>query len=596
MRWKLILILSLAVILLKTHHDTNHSPSRSVAATKSYQPESPQSIYSSIPSFVDDFKGPTQDDDPSCFSRKPVCMKAFNGHWNCEEKYNYLPGLQNLNKCNWAIELFPVGNLAIPRAENIFVNPNENTGSGKGVLNLLSTKNKNFTGDLSGSKILAPDCGHSIDPNDPYKYGFTSDCPYYVAHLWSKPRKAVWDFPGIPGFAQKYGRFEVRAKLQDDTLNFPAFWLVPDDSDYVTASWPRDGEIDIMEQFAPGEIGGSYHGATEDSRKDNRHDSITIKYKKDAAFFYNEWHTYAVEWSPGKLKYFVDNVNYATYKTGDNTYRDGFTTKTKHFILPGTQNADTNLEWVPRELAFFWRINTAVSDPKADSVKHYNYFKDSALKIDYVKTYPMCMDEKDFCPFGGSYDATPGVERCEHYEVPKGKKVFIEDKRAYFKNCEENCLAFEFNGEGELLLEDDVITTLPVCANYKNQKTDFSASGDASQFDPYDDSPRIIKRYPVPYLTDTMGGLKIEFNVPKYMKIKFLLYNVAGQLIGTLPDKDWNIYAPGVYIEAWNIGAKYGLASAPYFITMQWQIDDGPEMQTPAKENELGKIIVIRKI
>jgi beta-glucanase (GH16 family) len=40
---------------------------------------------------------------------------------------------------------------------------------------------------------------------------------------------------------QKYGRWDVRAKLPTSTGMWPAIWLLAD------ASWPSDGEIDIME-------------------------------------------------------------------------------------------------------------------------------------------------------------------------------------------------------------------------------------------------------------------------------------------------------------------------------------------------------------
>ena len=42
-----------------------------------------------------------------------------------------------------------------------------------------------------------------------------------------------------------YGRFEMRAKLPSGQGSWPAFWMMPTDEVYGT--WPRSGEIDILE-------------------------------------------------------------------------------------------------------------------------------------------------------------------------------------------------------------------------------------------------------------------------------------------------------------------------------------------------------------
>ena len=42
-----------------------------------------------------------------------------------------------------------------------------------------------------------------------------------------------------------YGRFEMRAKLPSGQGSWPAFWMMPTNEVYGT--WPRSGEIDILE-------------------------------------------------------------------------------------------------------------------------------------------------------------------------------------------------------------------------------------------------------------------------------------------------------------------------------------------------------------
>ncbi len=59
--------------------------------------------------------------------------------------------------------------------------------------------------------------------------------------------------PGVPGqgFAQAYGRFEIRAKVSDAQVKGlqESFWLWPDDDTTYGSSWPDSGEIDIAEIF-----------------------------------------------------------------------------------------------------------------------------------------------------------------------------------------------------------------------------------------------------------------------------------------------------------------------------------------------------------
>ena len=45
-------------------------------------------------------------------------------------------------------------------------------------------------------------------------------------------------------FSFKYGKLEVRAKLAKGQGSWPAIWLLPEHG-----SWPKGGEIDVMEQL-----------------------------------------------------------------------------------------------------------------------------------------------------------------------------------------------------------------------------------------------------------------------------------------------------------------------------------------------------------
>jgi beta-glucanase (GH16 family) len=78
---------------------------------------------------------------------------------------------------------------------------------------------------------------------------------------------------------------------------WPAFWLLPTDR-----NWPP--EIDIMECLGqrPEEVLLTTHW--QDSNGQRQQDSSVIK----GTEFTNSWHTYAVNWQPQRIDWYVDGV------------------------------------------------------------------------------------------------------------------------------------------------------------------------------------------------------------------------------------------------------------------------------------------------
>jgi beta-glucanase (GH16 family) len=103
-------------------------------------------------------------------------------------------------------------------------------------------------------------------------------------------------------FSQKYGRFEARIQLPTGKGIWPAFWLLGDD--HETNHWPNCGEIDILETIgAPGTMYSTLHGPGYSGDKGiSQKFTLPAGEAVDTAF-----HLYAVEWSPGDIKFFFDN-------------------------------------------------------------------------------------------------------------------------------------------------------------------------------------------------------------------------------------------------------------------------------------------------
>jgi len=101
-------------------------------------------------------------------------------------------------------------------------------------------------------------------------------------------------------FSFTYGRIEARIKVPSGKGFWPAFWLLGDNISSV--GWPACGEIDIME--IKGKEPSINYGAA--------HSPVGLlkKYELQDGSFADNFDTFALEWAPDQLSYFVDGNNY----------------------------------------------------------------------------------------------------------------------------------------------------------------------------------------------------------------------------------------------------------------------------------------------
>ena len=152
-------------------------------------------------------------------------------------------------------------------------------------------------------------------------------------------------------YAFKYGKIEVRAKLPAGIGTWPAIWMLG--NNFSTVGWPASGEIDIMEHLGrelnkihstlhyPGHSGGNAVGG-----------STTINNATTA------FHKYAAEWTPGAIKFFVDDVPFYTF---------------------------TNNTTLPFNQEFFIILNVALGGNWPGPVDAA--FNSSTMEVDYVRVY-----------------------------------------------------------------------------------------------------------------------------------------------------------------------------------------------------------------
>jgi len=109
-------------------------------------------------------------------------------------------------------------------------------------------------------------------------------------------------------FQLQYGRLEARIKIPAGQGLWPAFWLLG--SNITDVGWPACGEIDVMENIGrePAMIHGTLHGPgyAGDS-------TLTGTQTLPAGtWFADDFHVYAIAWSPSQVQFLVDGQVYYT--------------------------------------------------------------------------------------------------------------------------------------------------------------------------------------------------------------------------------------------------------------------------------------------
>lgn len=178
-------------------------------------------------------------------------------------------------------------------------------------------------------------------------------------------------------FAQRYGRFEVRARAPVGRGLWAAFWLLPQDNRY--GPWPASGEIDLMETV--GDRAGEYLASLHFGSSHPANASVTHRHAFAAGESIADFHVYALEWAPGEIRWSVDGQAWA--RSSDwwscSLARDG------RGIAPA-RAADLNAWPAPFDQPFHLVVNLAVGGELPGSPDGGTAFP-AEFAIDYVRVY-----------------------------------------------------------------------------------------------------------------------------------------------------------------------------------------------------------------
>ena len=215
-------------------------------------------------------------------------------------------------------------------------------GWGNDELQYYTNKPENVAMDGRGNLVIT---ARAANGSLQCYYG---PCKYTSARLLTKNR-----------FEVAYGRIEARVQVPRGAGLWPAFWMLGTDIDQV--DWPQTGEIDIMEHVGrlPTEVFGTLHGPGYSGGQSYG------KYYDLGHPVADSFHTFAVEWQPDKIVWYLDGMPYFT-ATPDDAFLNG-------------------KQWVYNH-PFFMLLNMAIGGNFGGTVGADTIFPQST-KIDYVRIY-----------------------------------------------------------------------------------------------------------------------------------------------------------------------------------------------------------------
>jgi len=116
---------------------------------------------------------------------------------------------------------------------------------------------------------------------------------YTSARLSARHAATPWTF--------HFGRIAARIKVPTSIGVWPAWWLLGPDDRY---GWPACGEVDIMEAPSSAGTAGQVHQGTHSPAPGGGEVSVGVT--PSCGAWGADFHVYGVDWTPGRIAFFID--------------------------------------------------------------------------------------------------------------------------------------------------------------------------------------------------------------------------------------------------------------------------------------------------
>ena len=262
----------------------------------------------------DDFTGPKADEDPACYSKIPNCSPRpeWGDTGKCKNlDAEVLSQTAQLNKCRWKLWQ---GYSVYGREKTYRWDPHQ-INVQNGLLTLTAQPSKD------GVSLDDASCIHSYD---------TPKCAYISGGIDSRP-----SFGGEhPGFDFRYGKVEMRARMDMGPGAFPALWMFDSRTPPYERRIPTDKEkqyqeIDILEIFPdlPFTWRDPWKFWVENMSHVRSNAYQTLHWGVDGTnkgflngkqeIYHGDFHTFSAEWEPEKIVFKIDGKETHTITNKD---------------------------------------------------------------------------------------------------------------------------------------------------------------------------------------------------------------------------------------------------------------------------------------
>ncbi len=203
----------------------------------------------------------------------------------------------------------------------------------------------------------------------------------------------------------RYGRIEIRAKLPFGQGSWPALWMMP--TEEVYGSWPKSGEIDIMEAVnlktrdkqgkQESRIHGTLHYGGDWPDNVYSGQAYALPDEQNPA---DDFHTYSIEWQQGEIRWYVDNHLYAAQRQSvfsDDHQGQAVELLHRGWFTESVKTASNDMAAAPFDQKFYVILNLAVGgnwpeNTNQKGIDEQAFALGQHMQIDFVRVYQCAVD------------------------------------------------------------------------------------------------------------------------------------------------------------------------------------------------------------